>query len=319
MDYFENFAKKFTKEQIDEKVQELEEKIEQLTPQLREKDVVVENKVFDKEDAVGYDHFCMPGQRILEREFYESQVDLTLDRFVQSWPSPPIAVWKWEPTFTLPFDPLTSVFSLIPHLSRPKSWLTDLIEPDIIEIHQDYSETDDGEGPLFDYVRFSLGSTFFQSRILTLAAKATFHFQDPLDQFQEDSDLFVTDVGGGAEFRFTPDSSLAIRTTKFCNALHFYAWQRLHFWGDLELCGELEIPFQHGSTYWGVGARSQVAPGLFLQGALKKNIARVGYDIYTKMDMTLFSWCTFSLGLVNSISDVGLKVESPGIRLEVTF
>eukprot|EP00493_Phyllostaurus_siculus_P014824 UN15053 len=103
----------------------------------------------------------MPGQRILEREFYESQVDLTLDRFVQSWPSPPIAVWKWEPTFSLPFDPSTSVFSLIPYLSRPKSWLTDLIEPDIIEIHQDYSETDDGEGPLFDYIRFLWGAHFF--------------------------------------------------------------------------------------------------------------------------------------------------------------
>jgi len=318
MDVFEKFATKFTKEQIDEKVQELEQKIEQMTPQLKESKEEVNGRKNKKEDPVGYDYFCMPGQRILEREYYESQVDLILDRFVQGWPCPPIAVWKWEPTFSLPPDPTTSILSLIPFLSRPRSWLTDLIDPEVIELHKDDSETDDGM-VTFDYIRFSLGSTFFQSRILTLAVKAQFHFQDPFDHFEEPTELFLTELGGGAEFRFTPDTSFSVRTTKFCNALHFYGWHRLHRWGDLELCGELEVPFKHGSMFWGAGARSQVAPGLFLQGSLKKNIARLGYDIYVKMDMALFGWCTFSLGLVNSISDVGLKVESPGIRLEVTF
>merc|ERR1719373_1168829 len=113
--------------------------------------------------------------------------------------------------------------------------------------------------------------------------------------------------------------SISLRTTRFCNALHCTFWQRFQSMGNLELCGEVEYPFNHGELFYGMGARSNIAPGLFLQGCVKKRILQGGWDIFTKMDMNVLSWITVSLGLVNSVTDKGLKVESPGLRFEITF
>jgi len=325
MESFENFFKKISKDQVDNAVQEIKDEIKSFTPKLKET-LVEKNEEKQKlrdlrEDPVGYDHFNMRAQRILEKQFYDSQIDLCLDRYAQYLWNPPLGVWKWEPTFALPLDTTTSILSLIPHIVRNKVWWYDLFDPEIIEIKK-FEETAGGPDeatPTIEKIKFGIGSTFIQTSWLTCAIKATFDFQDPFDNFEEDTAFFLDGYGYGAEIRPTDSTSISLRTTRFCNALHCTLWHRFQNMGSLELCGEVEYPFSHGELFYGIGARSNIAPGLFLQGCVKKRITKGGWDVFAKMDMDLLSWFTVSLGLVNSVTEVGLKVEEPSLRLDITF
>jgi len=274
---------------------------------------------FDRYTDHRYDHLCQNALYILREEFYDSRAQFYLDSHTTRLPFGPWSLrptfkplWPWKFPFGVPFNKQNLILSLLPSKIRPNSALADIFSIDFEELHRDERFDEDY---VFEYLDFNIGSSI-NLRNLTFAAKAKMHYVDPFDAYEGEKFLDLLDFNFGGEYRYNENFIGACRTTKYMDGLHLLLWKKYGS-GILELCGELEIPFSLGNPVYGIGAKLNVAGGLFLQGTFKKAIAN-GHDLFLKMDMKLLHSLTLSFGFIGSIrSGAGFKVEKPCLRLEI--
>lgn len=276
---------------------------------------------FPRHEIVGYDYLNVPAQRIFNKEYYEHCALFNLNRFVRNWYTPPFAQWEWEPELKARSDfslVYPSLLTLIPGLARPHKWWADFFDPDLKDLHFDPEQKPE---LVIDYINFSIGSTFIQWGKLLVAAKGEFHLQDPFDQYVEESSMELTDINMGLQYKFNEHLIASARTLAWGTLFQLTLWKKWNL-AELETCAEVQLSNPTstalGDPLVSLGARSRVAPGLYLQAAFKQNVLHKGWDIFTKMDMHIKSWCCVSLGLVSVFTEQeGLKVLSPGIRFDI--